>query len=142
VNDRFDYLTFNELFVPRSKTTSSRLSYVDIVQKPSAAVPEKSQKPIVFPSLGTRKVSNASTVSTQAEDDWCIPAAPKETAEILCTSAEDFASVVSDCSVDLSYSTSKRKKRMESRRKEILTKKLDIGLLATVKCPREEPDRS
>ena len=31
---------------------------------------------------------------------------------------------------------------MENRRKEILTKKLDIGLLATVQCPREEPDRS
>jgi hypothetical protein len=141
-NDQFDQLAFDGLFVPRDKTTSSRLSYVDIVQKPSAAIPEKLQKPIVFPSLGARKVSNASTVSTQAEDDWCVPAVSKETDENLCTNAEDFASVVSDYSVDLSYSTSKRKKRMESRRKEILTKKFDIGLLATVKCPREEPDRS
>lgn len=146
LNTQFEQISFDRLFVPRSKSNVNRLSYVDIVQKPSTGPPEKNEKPIVFPSLGSRKVSNASTVSTQAEDEWCTPveeAQPKEVRKTLTnTSPEDLTSLISDYSSDLSYSTSKRKRRMESRRKEILAKKLDIGLLATIPCPREEPDRS
>jgi hypothetical protein len=146
-SNQFEQISFDGLFVPKSKTNSSRLSYVDIVQKLPTVAPEKIEKPIVFPLLGTRKVSSASTISTQAEDDWCIPvedSQPKQSDAMSSknTSPEDLTSVISDYSSDLSYSTSKRKKRMEGRRKEILAKKLDIGLLATLPCPREEPDRS
>lgn len=139
VGCQFQKISFDGLFVPRTKTNCSRLSYVDIVQKFSTSPPDQSEKPILF---GARKVSNASTISTQAEDDRCVPQPKENDTSLKSTSPEDLASVISDYSSDLSYSTSKRKKRMESRRKEILAKKLDIGLLATVPCPREEPDRS
>jgi hypothetical protein len=150
LSSQFEQISLEGVFVSRSRTNSNRLSYVDIVQKPPTGAGGKVEKSVVFPSLGTRKVSNASTVSTQAEDDWCIPVEetkPRPSDNMFDNilknrSPEDLGSVISDYSSDLSHSTSKRKKRMDGRRKDTLAKKLDIGLLATIPCPSEEPDRS
>ena len=96
-------------------------------------------------TLAPRKVSNASTVSTQADDEYSNEMKVPEPELFRSVSKQfypdDIMSVKSDFS-ELACSTKQRKIRMENRKKEIQAKKLDIGLLAVVHCPRDEPDRS
>lgn len=152
VDDNSAHSTFQGLFVPQKANTETALSYVDVVQKPSqTTAPEKKTEPSPFKPTGIRKVSNASTVSTKADEEWRgSPWDSDKDLEIRVsekrikhTSHGDFETLDPDfLHSELSHSTTKRKNRIEGRRKDGLAKKIDIGLLATVPCPREEPDRS
>jgi hypothetical protein len=142
----FSESSLNGLFVPKSKTSPNRLSYVDIVQKRVTSTGnEIKMEPPLSPTIGSRKVSNASSISTQAEDDWGsnIKEGEPEDAEDKhgIPYQEDLTSLDSDFS-ELACTTRQRKLRMDGRRKEMQAKKYENGLLAAVPCPSEEPDRS
>lgn len=141
---RFSQASLKGLFVPKSIENTHRLSYVDIVKHTSPkANTNKTEDPIS--SIVPRKVSNASTVSTQAEEEWSdtfkesesnvTERIPKKLYQ------DDITSVNSEFS-ELACTTQQRRIRMENRKKEVEAKKHDIGLLAVVQCPSNEPDRS
>lgn len=66
---RFSQSSLKGLFVPKSSANRHRLSYVDIVKHASPkANANKTEDPIS--SIIPRKVSNASTISTQADEEW------------------------------------------------------------------------
>jgi hypothetical protein len=158
LNAKVETIAFQGLFVPLNTNSGNTLSYVDVVQKlsPKNAPDEKKKKQAVLAPTAMRKVSNASTVSTQAEDEWTYGCSswdhdPSEQHLHLRVnektqkhrSQADFEGPDPDFfGSELSQSTTKRKTRMDGRRKDSLAKKIDIGLLATMPCPREEPDRS
>jgi hypothetical protein len=152
-DDKEDFLSMNlsipfttaslrGLFVPKSPATSHKLSYVDIVKHTS---PKRNAESGESGTLVPRKVSNASTVSTQADDeisndtkDYDLKPAPEDSKAFF---DENTSNLDSDFS-ELSCTLRQRKLRMETRRKEGRPKKHDNGLLAIVPCPKEEPDRS
>jgi hypothetical protein len=146
---QFPQASFGGLFVQYDKN-QHRQTYVDVVQKHvQPTVSERKPELSPYHNLGARKVSNASTVSTQADDEWWPDVQEPERQRVLGTAskenyhADDNTSVVSDWETsDLSWSTKERRTRMETRKKDIKGKKSEIGLLAVVPCPREEPDRS
>src|SRR6202035_2883397 len=72
LNAKVEQIAFQGLFVPPNTNSGNILSYVDVVQKvsPKNSSEEKKTKRTVLAPTGIRKVSNASTVSTQAEDEW------------------------------------------------------------------------
>jgi hypothetical protein len=158
LNAKVEQIAFQGIFVPPNTNSGNTLSYVDVVQKvsPKNSSEEKKTKRTVLAPTGIRKVSNASTVSTQAEDEWTYECSawdddPSEQHLHLTVnekkqnhaSQADFEGTDPDFFVsELSHSTTKRKTRMDGRKKDSLAKKIDIGLLATMPCPREEPDRS
>ena len=130
------------LFVPKTLNTSHKLSYVDIVKYTSPKRTAESRE--VGNAMG-RKVSNASTVSTQADDeisndtkDYDLKPAYRVSKAFL---EQNTSNLDSDFS-ELSCTLRRRKVRMETRRKESQSNKHDNGLLAIVPCPKEEPDRS
>jgi hypothetical protein len=137
----------------KGSTIAQKPLYVDVVHNhgPSPEVKNNSE-PSVFPILGptARKASNASSVSTQADDVFIVE--DDEHVELYRFHGNSRSygdvdgSVVSDWETsELSYTTKERRMRMESRRKvaEIKSKKeSDTGLLAVVSCPCGEPDRS
>lgn len=132
------------LFVPKDRTDQHRLSYVDIVQRQAKATSHEANSVALVP-FGTRKISNASTVSTQAEDEWLTRTKGSER-KVSCnppktSNQDDFMSINSDFS-ELACTTKQRKIRMDNRKKEVQAVKHDNGLLAQIPCPTEEPDRS
>jgi hypothetical protein len=142
---QFQQVSLEGLFV-KSGDIPHRSTYVDVVQKHAQPVQplalERKPETSPYPTVGTRKVSNASTVSTQAEElpDWSYP---YESFEHEWPWDGDMASVGSEWETsELTMSTKERKIRMESRKKDAKAKKSEFGLLAVVPCPREEPDRS
>ena len=140
---RFSQASVNGLFVPKTTATTHRLSYVDIVKHTSPKANVLNEEDSM--TLAPRKVSNASTISTQADEECSDEAkeqeskSPRSVSKPFCP--DDMTSVESDFS-ELACTTKQRKIRMENRKKEIQAKKHDIGLLAVVHCPRDEPDRS
>jgi hypothetical protein len=146
-NSQFPQANFDDIFVKCCKV-SHRPSYVDVVQKhvPPSALDSKPE-PSPLPIMGARKVSDASTVSTAADDEWYPDVQELERESIPRTSRsyyfDDQPSVSSDWETsELSCTTKERRLRMESRRKDVKSKKSEIGLLAVTPCPEEEPDRS
>jgi hypothetical protein len=139
---RFSQASVNGLFVPKITATTHRLSYVDIVKHTSPKANALKDEDSLTPA--PRKVSNASTISTQADEECSEEAKEQESKSLRSVSKhypDDMTSVESDFS-ELACTTKQRKIRMENRKKEIQAKKHDIGLLAVVHCPRDEPDRS
>lgn len=139
---RFSQASLKGLFVPKSIENTHRLSYVDIVKHASPKA-NKLEDPIS--SIVPRKVSNASTVSTQADEEWSDSfkeSESKVTQRIPKTLYHDDITSVNSEFSELACTTQQRKIRMESRKKEVQAKKHDIGLLAVVQCPSNEPDRS
>jgi hypothetical protein len=140
---RFSQASFKGLFVPKSTANPHRLSYVDIVKhnSPKASTNQKDDSTSIVP----RKVSNASTVSTQADEEWFVESKESESTPSgripKSVYPDDITSVNSEFS-ELACTTQQRKIRIENRKKEIQAKKVDIGLLAIVPCPLDEPDRS
>jgi hypothetical protein len=146
ISSNFNFLraTVTGLFVPKTIPSPRRISYVDIVQRRVSA-DEVEVKTEDSSPLPPRKVSNASTATTQAEEEISGSApdtelatsykAPKQSYhDDLTTTKSEFT--------ELACTTQRRKMRIESRKKEIEAKKYDIGLLAVISCPREEPERS
>jgi hypothetical protein len=135
------------LFVPRTTATTQRLSYVDIVKhtSPKANAPKEEDSMAFAP----RKVSNASTISTQADEECSGEAKEQESKSLRNVSkhfyCDDMSCTESDFS-GLACTTKQRKNKMENRKKDNhaknQAKKHDIGLLAVIHCPRDEPDRS
>ena len=140
---RFSQASVKGLFVPKTPAATHKLSFVDIVKHTSPRANTLKEEDSM--TLAPRKVSNASTVSTQADDEYSNEMKVPEPEFFRSVSKQfypdDIMSVKSDFS-ELACSTKQRKIRMENRKKEIQAKKLDIGLLAVVHCPRDEPDRS
>jgi len=130
------------LFVPKTLSASHKRSYVDIVKYTS---PKRTAGCGEAENAIGRKVSNASTVSTQADDevsnntkDYDLKPASRVSRTFF---DENTSNLDSDFS-ELSCTLRQRKLRMETRRKENQSKKHDNELLAMVQCPNEEPDRS
>lgn len=140
---RFSQASVKGLFVPKTTETTHRLSYVDIVKHTSPKAKAIKEEDSIIMSY--RKVSNASTISTQADEECSEEAKEQECKSLRSVSKpfyrDDMTSVESDFS-ELACTTKQRKSRMENRKKEIQAKKHDIGLLSVVHCPRDEPDRS
>ena len=136
--------TWTGLFVPKTTPSPQRISYVDIVQRRGStnATEVKTED---SSSLPPRKVSNASTVTTQADEEVSAIAQDTERTTSYTTRKtsyhDDLTTMDSDFT-ELACSTQRRKMRIESRKKEFEAKKHDIGLLAVIPCPRDEPDRS
>lgn len=140
LNIPFTIASLKGLFVPKIPNPCHKLSYVDIVKYGS---PPRNAGAGETGTVIGRKVSNASTVSTQADEELS-----NDTNELKPTSGdskalfdENTSNLESDYS-ELSCTLRQRKLRMETRRKESQSKKHDNGLLAVVPCPKEEPDRS
>jgi hypothetical protein len=138
----FTTASLTGLFVPKTPSTSHKLSYVDIVKYTS---PKRNTESGETGTASARKVSNASTVSTQADDELSNATKDYELKPASGNSKpffdEDASNLESELS-ELSCTLRQRKVRMESRRKESQSKKPDNGLFAVVPCPKEEPDRS
>ena len=143
-NVSFLRATLTGLFVPNTIPSPHRTSYVDIVQR-RVSTNATEVKTDDSSSPPPRKVSNASTVTTQADEE--VSAIAQDTEHTTSYRArktsyhDDLTTMNSDFS-ELACSTQRRKMRIESRKKEFEAKKHDIGLLAVIPCPREEPDRS
>jgi len=144
INFSFLRATLTGLFVPKFVPSPHRITYVDIVQRHvSSNVAEvKTEDSLPLPP---RKVSNASTVTTQADEEISAIAPDLERATSYGarkTSHHDDLTTMNSDFLELACSTQRRKMRIESRKKEFEAKKHDIGLLAVIPCPRDEPDRS
>ena len=130
------------LFVPKTPRTSHKLSYVDIVKYTS---PKRNTESGETGTGSARKVSNASTVSTQADDELSNATKDYELKPASGTSKPFFEEATSNLESELSKlscTLRQRKVRMDTRRKDSHSKKTDNGLFAVVQCPKEEPDRS
>lgn len=144
LNFSFMRATLSGLFVPKFVAGPQRISYVDIVQR-RVSTNATEVKTEDSSSLPPRKVSNASTVTTQADEE--VSATAQDTERTTSYGArktsyhDDLTTMDSDFS-ELACSTQRRKMRIEGRKKEFEAKKNDIGLLAVIPCPRDEPDRS
>lgn len=138
----FTTASLTGLFVPKTPSTSHKLSYVDIVKYTS---PKRNTESGDTGTGSARKVSNASTVSTQADDELSNATKDYELKPTSGNSKPFFDEVTSNLESDFSELSStlrQRKVRMEGRRKDSQPKKPDNGLFAIVPCPKEEPDRS
>jgi hypothetical protein len=140
----FPRASIGGLFASSAMINPHRLSYVDIVQKNVTTNSHSERKEEQCPTFATRKVSNASTISTQADEGWPDTKGWESTSfrEVSKQgSREDLTSMISDFS-ELSCTTRQRKSRMASSKKDVQGKKHENGLLAVAQCPREEPDKS
>ena len=144
LNLRFSRAALKGLFVPETVPSPQKSSYVDIVQRriSTHGIEVKTEDFLPTPP---RKVSNASTISTQAEEEVYTAAQetePTTSLKVLDAMYYDNLAAVKREFSDLACSTQQRKLRIESRKMEIEAKKIDVGLLAVIPCPREKPDRS
>ena len=139
----FTQASFKGLFVPKINPRTHRLSYVDIVKHTSPKRDATKTDDLMV--IAARKVSNASTISTQADEESLDDIKETESKVLQRMTKpshqDDTNSLASDI-LELAYTTKQRKIRIESRKRELQSKKNDIGLLAVIPCPREEPDRS
>jgi len=142
-NLNFLRATLTGLFVPKSIPSPSRISYVDIVQRRVSANDVEVKTEDLSPAP-PRKVSNASTATTQAEEEVSTSAPDIEPTSYKASKASchDHHTTRNSEFSELACTTQRRKMRIEGRKKEIDAKKHDVGLLAVIPCPRDEPDRS
>jgi hypothetical protein len=137
----YSQATLRGLFVPKMSSSPTN-SYVDIARR-RASSPSSDLKKGGTSSHGPRKVSNASTATTQADPETIFSG--KEDADLGSRESQqpshDSCSLGSDSS-DLTLTTSQRKLRMEARKKDIKAKTHEDGLRAIITCPKEEPERS
>jgi len=142
LNIPYTTASFKGLFVPKTLNASHKLSYVDIVKYTS---PKRTAESGEAENTIGRKVSNASTVSTQADDELSNNTKDHDLKPVSRVSRTFFDENTSNPDPDfseLSCTLRQRKLRMDTRRKESQSKKHDNELLAIVQCPKEEPDRS